>query len=144
MSLRRRLRGVIGTALFWSVIWLPIGAILLSWPVRQPTDVVYTSSLVDLVFFPVFGFLSGSFFSLLVSWTERNRSLDDLSLARVAAWGAIGCVIIPLLFVIIDFRRSMDFRYDWTFALAFLGVCAGLGALCAALTLALARRPTRT
>jgi len=43
------------------------------------------------------GFVSGLGFSLILSLRERRKSLRDLSLPRVALWGALGAAALPLL-----------------------------------------------
>ena len=40
------------------------------------------------------GFIFGSVFAVILSVAERHRRLEDLSLARVALWGALGPVLI--------------------------------------------------
>jgi len=71
---------------------------------------------------------------------ERNRSLLNLSLLRTASWGAIGAIAVPLLFTIIDVVRFTYSSMNWQFIGLALAVAAGLGAVCAAATLAMARR----
>ena len=36
------------------------------------------------------GFIVGAAFAAILSMTERHRKLEDLSLRRIALWGAIG------------------------------------------------------
>jgi hypothetical protein len=46
----------------------------------------------------VLGFLAGIVFSSLLAMTERRRRLDQLSLPRFAAWGAVGGLLLSVLF----------------------------------------------
>ncbi len=43
------------------------------------------------------GFFSGLFFSAVLWLTERGRRLHELSLGRVAAWGALTGLLLGLL-----------------------------------------------
>lgn len=67
----------------------------------------------------------GVTWSALLGVIERRRSLEKLSIPRVAIWGALGSAAIPLL---MGRDGSM-----WP-------VTAGMGAIFAAGTLAIARR----
>jgi hypothetical protein len=81
----RRLRGVAGTGLTWAVGWAGL-----------VTGIVALFG-VDLGILPrvalyqaIGGFFAGTGFALVLSIAERRHTLEELSLLRVAAWGAIG------------------------------------------------------
>jgi ABC-type lipoprotein release transport system permease subunit len=43
------------------------------------------------------GLVSGVGFGILLSLTERRKSIGDLSLSRTALWGFVGAAALPLL-----------------------------------------------
>ncbi len=98
-TLLRRLRGALGIGVTWAVSWAGIGLILgVILRVLRPQDFDEGESIGKAVMiFGVIGFLSGLGFSLLLSLGERRGSVNELSLWRVAIWGLLGGVGIPLL-----------------------------------------------
>ena len=83
----KRLRGIIGTGLTWAVGFVAIGlgdiVVHGSWEYifrRMPGDVIL-------------GFIFGGAFAVVLSVAERHRRLEDLSLWRVALWGASGAFL---------------------------------------------------
>jgi hypothetical protein len=50
----------------------------------------WSGFLADLPEIGAFGFVMGGAFGGLLAFTERRRSLQDLSIPRVALWGAVG------------------------------------------------------
>jgi hypothetical protein len=83
-------------------------------------------------------------FAVVLAAAERRRTIQSLSTARTAAWGALGAVALPLILAAIDVARTPVglLGYSWRFPLLILAVSATLGAACAATTLALAQRST--
>ena len=49
--------------------------------------------MIGIPFFAGFGFIMGGAFAGILSLTERHRRLQDLSLRRVALWGALGGLV---------------------------------------------------
>jgi hypothetical protein len=80
----RRIRGIIGTGLTWAVGLAVSSAGLLALSGRW--ELIPAVALANLFS----GFFMGSAFAVILTLTERNRRLEDLSLWRVALWGAIG------------------------------------------------------
>ena len=83
----RRLRGVITTGLLWavgSVAFFSVFEVL-----GGRTD----SLLIAIPFYAGFGFIMGGAFAGILSLAERHRRLEDLSLWRVALWGALGGLV---------------------------------------------------
>src|SRR3989454_563675 len=83
--------------------------------------------------FGALGFIAGVTFSGLLVLTEGRRRLDQLSLLRVAGWGAIGGVLLSALFV-------RDASLGWGEVLAISTTFALASAVSASGSLALARR----
>jgi hypothetical protein len=141
--LLRILRGVLGTALLWAVVWLPVGAafgLLLN--AGQRGNVIPPSVLWMVTMGGAWGGVSGVIFAGLLALAERRHTIADLSLIRVAAWGAVGCASLPVLLALHYLPREdlLALRADAMFLGIVLVVSALLGAACAAGTLTLARR----
>src|SRR5258705_13346281 len=88
----RRIRGALGMGLTWSAAWFAVGFVP-RWVFGVSTDLPFP------LLFGGLGFIAGVTFSALLVLTEGRRRLEQLSLPRVAAWGAIGGVLLPALFV---------------------------------------------
>ena len=141
--LLRVLRGAFGTALLWAIVWLPVGAafgLLLN--AGHPGDVIPPSVLLMVAMGGAWGGVSGAIFAGLLALAERKRTIADLSLIRVAAWGAVGCASLPVLLALHYLSREdlLALRADAMFLGIVLVVSGLLGAACAAGTLTLARR----
>ena len=88
----RRLRGIFSTGLLWAVGWagVTIATGLVS---GIPFRFVGFLALEGVVK----GFIAGGAFAGILSIAEGHRTLQDLSLKRVALWGAIGGNLLLLL-----------------------------------------------
>ena len=85
----RRLRGVIKTGLLWAA-----GSAALF----GGLDVLMGRAGGLWITIPVYasmGFIMGGAFAVVLVLTERHRLLKDLSLRRVALWGALGGLVFP-------------------------------------------------
>jgi len=79
-------------ALTWAVIWAPFGPLL-----GMIVDPDGTMDEPWIVVGALPGFLCGLIFSVVLGIAERRRSLHELSLARVAIWGAAGGLFLMVL-----------------------------------------------
>lgn len=123
----RSLRGLLGIGLTWGIVWaavmIAVGMII---EVVDPDSIdpgeepIVLGAVVGLV-----GFISGLVFGGLLSMAERQKTISDLSLSRVAMWGILVSAAFPLL-------AGKDIRM-----MLFLGP---LGAVSALTSVALARR----
>lgn len=123
----RSLRGLLGIGLTWGIVWaavmIAVGMII---EVVDPDSIdpgeepIVLGAVVGLV-----GFISGLVFGGLLSMAERQKTISDLSLSRVAMWGILVSAAFPLL-------AGKDIRM-----MLFLGP---LGAVSALASVALARR----
>lgn len=147
MRLARRLRGIAASSLLWTIVWGFAGAVVyaiagISWTTRAGDPLTLRAVLqyapIGALFFGTYGMLSGAAFAVILALVERRRSLDDLSVRRVAAWGALGGIAILLLNValILVVERG---QVPNDFVPTLLGMSL-LGAACAAGSLLLARR----
>lgn len=87
-----RIRGAVLMALTWAVIWAPFGPVL--GMILDP-DGTMDEPWVAIGALP--GFVCGLLFSVVLGIAERRRSLHELSLARVATWGALSGLFLMVL-----------------------------------------------
>ncbi len=145
----RQFRAALGIGLMWAVIWLPIGLALALYAASfppQPSDIISRPVSVPwfVTVWTAWGGISGTGFAIILGFTERRRSLSELSLSRIAAWGALGAMTVPTLLILVEILStplSLHF-YDWRLPLVVLAVSATLGGVCGAVTLTLARHAT--
>lgn len=143
----RRLRALVSTALLWGIEWSIPGAILglATWGwyafnaggtlAQLPMNVTNFAVLLGVT-----GSICGLGFGLFVTGAEHDRTVAELSILRMALWGALAGTIASLLSLfglglVIGGRVS---------SLAALAVVSGAGALLgttsAAASLAAAKR----
>jgi len=127
----RRIRGAIGMGLAWGFAWFSAGMILLAVVGPDAADVPFP------IGFGFLGFLGGITFSGVLKLVAGRRRFDEISLPRFSGWGALGGVLLSVIFVVVvALTDDLSFLSN----LLFLGPLFGAaGAGCAAGTLALAR-----
>lgn len=141
-SILRILRGTLGTAAAWAVTWAAAGFAFAPLrrfvvPVENPTmPTTIASLMLSAVDLAMYGTISGVVFATLVASRGRFR-LPHLSLRRMAFWGASSALILPVGGLLIEFEMVVAIP---GYVLERLITYGALGALCAAGTLALARR----
>lgn len=128
-SLLHKLRGLMGIGLTWGVSWAAIGTVVaLVIGVVDPTSLDPGESILGMgLAVGGLGLVSGVGFGVVLAFTEKQKMLVELSLPRVALWGALGAAAFPLLTSMNDI-------------LVF--VTCPLGALFAASSVAIARAAT--
>ena len=126
----RRLRGIVAVGVTWGAVWAAFGAVIgVVALIVSPEVVDQGEGPVDIArILGTVGFISGAGFALLLATLEHGRGLLDVSMARVAAWGAAGGAVVPLL---TDVANN---QVVWT---------SPFGAALAASALAIARRAER-
>ena len=125
----KRIRGAIGIGLAWAAAWFGAGMLLLLVVGFGAADVPFP------LFFGLLGFFAGVIFSVVLGMMEGRRTFEQMLLPRFAAWGAIGGFLLAGIFVLAAGLLE---------GLLFLGPLFALsGAICAAGSLALARRADR-
>jgi hypothetical protein len=144
VTLARRLRGIAGTALAWATGWGIAGtvfgaALLATEPaLRSSLRAITMVLLGSIVGWAVTGAVAGVLFATVLLMAERRRTLQDLLPRRIAAWGALGGALLPLVGAALTASISGPIaagRGAMTVALGAL-----LGGSCAFLSLKLARR----
>src|SRR5688572_32458877 len=84
----RRLRGVMGMGVVWTVAWAVVGGGVMEAFVDPRGRILDMWPQV----LGIAGFLGGASFSIAFGIAARRRSFEELSLARFAALGALGGV----------------------------------------------------
>lgn len=125
----RRIRGALGMGIIWAVAWSAAGT-LPRWVFGAESDLPFP------ILFGALGFISGVTFSGLIVLTQGRRRRDQMSLAHFAMWGAVSGVALAALFV-----RGTSL--GWAQMLAIHVTLATACAVCAAGSLAVARRAER-
>lgn len=96
----RRIRGALGMGTTWALGWaltgLAIGVASMALPFL-PWHWFFDLVDAPLPALAVPGFFGGMFYSLVLGIAARRRRFEDLSLPRVAAWGAVGGLMLALL-----------------------------------------------
>ncbi len=147
----RRLRAILTTAALWALLWIlaELTFLAVAWlfaPVH-PSGFLFEYILVVSLLAGITGTISGSAFAIALMIAESRRTVDALSKARMALWGAIGGAALPGLLAIAtriwpEFAiAGVSFRFSelgLTFVTIFAS--AALGAVLASTHLALARR----
>lgn len=105
----RRLRGVFGTALTWGAAWGLVGATIVAgvvvlgaadMPANMLGEFARRVVVVELVAFGISGAIAGTVFASVLGLAERRaRGLAGLSIRRVAVWGGLGGLTLPVGFV---------------------------------------------
>jgi hypothetical protein len=129
----RRIRAAIGMGLTWGAAWFGAGLLL----ARVPG---FYSDLPFALLFAPLGFVTGIIFSGILVVVERRRSFDRVSLSRFATWGAVSGLLLSGIFVVGAALRGASV---WGEFLLFGPPLAMASAVCAAGSLALARRADR-
>jgi hypothetical protein len=95
----RKLRGMVGVAATWGLAWGAIFATigLVIWVFDPDSIGPGDDPLLVVRIGATYGLITGASFGVLLGLAERNRSIADLSLARVALWGAVAASVFPLV-----------------------------------------------
>jgi hypothetical protein len=125
----RRVRGAIGTGFTWGATW-SVAGLIPRWVLGFNPDAPFP------IVFGVLGFLAGIMFFGLLVLTEGRHRFDEMSLPRFAGWGALGGLLLSVLFV-------MATSLGWGELLAVAPTFALASAVSASGSLALARRAAR-
>lgn len=139
-KLARTLRGAAATTGVWSALFAAIGIVLRITLPEEATPLAGSMLLATAQTWALSGAIAGATYATLLVASGRH-SLRQLSMPRVALWGAVAAVAIPL-----GLTLPAAARADWGMLLVYArGVLqfAGAGALSAVVTLALARQAPR-
>jgi hypothetical protein len=146
----RRIRGAIGMGLTWAFAWaltgIAIGVASIALPFL-PWHLFFEIFDAPLPAMAVPGFFGGIFYSIVLGIAGRRRRFDELSLPRVAAWGALGGLLLALFpsFLVLVGLASLG-RPDASLTLLTASIAAPfmlIGAGSASASLMIARRAER-
>ena len=119
MKWLRRIRGAIGMGLTWGIAWF-IPGFIPRWVLGMDGDLPF-----PILFFGL-GVISGITFSAILALTEGRRRLDQMSVPRLAAWGAAGGLLLSALFVQgVSYSIVQVLGISTTFALASAASASG-------------------
>src|SRR2546423_13727970 len=129
----QRIRGAIGMGLAWGAVGFGAGTLL-------PRVSSFESDLPFALLFAPLGFFAGIIFSGILVVIEAGRGFDRMSISRFAGWGALSGLLLSGIFVVGAALRGAAL---WGEFLVFGPVLAVASAVCAAGSLAMARRAGR-
>jgi len=137
----RKLRGIVGTGISWAFGWSIVGTALhlslaLLGLVGRP------DMMVEPFMYGLLGFYGGSAFGGVLALTEHKRSLSELRLGRVAVWGVLAGIFVPVIYHLLGGGAGLSwFSHLWTSSDLWisLAIIAPLGAGSAAGMTAIAR-----
>jgi hypothetical protein len=132
----RSIRNALVMGLTWALVWTPVGPLagLIVDPdgsMDEPWIVVGT--------YP--GFLCGVIFFLVLRIAEAP-TLKDVSLPRVAGWGAVSGLLLPALFALFIAAGggTVNVPVTWTWVSIITAVTTLMGAVAASVSLKLVRK----
>lgn len=123
----RRVRGIVGMALTWSVGWAIAGTVLalLNRHVATRTGVGTPVSVLTLAaIWGALGFATGGVFGLILRFAEYRKVVDSLEGFRMAAWGAVAGSVLPAVYTIATGNPGADIVVG-----AALGAASAIGSL---------------
>ena len=132
----RRVRGALLMGLVWALIWAP-AAVLIGLIIDPDGSMDEMWPAIGA--YP--GFIGGVAFSVVLGIAARHRRFEELSLGKVAAWGALaGLLVGSIPFAIGDPTSAVPV---WLLATVVIGSISLLTTVSAAGSLLLARRAER-
>lgn len=131
----RRVRGAVGLGITWALFWAPV-AVLIGFIVDPDGSLDEMWPAIGA--YP--GFLGGVVFSIVLGIAARQRRIEELSVPRVAAWGALAGLMVGTLPFLIGEPGASNV---WVLAAVVIGTITTLSAASAAASLALAQRAER-
>ena len=139
-----RIRAALVIGILWASVWAPVGAAVGAYEhqtddflLLMPTPILGTVLRFALGW-GLMGAMSGFLFALTLALAERGRTVATLSMGRVAVWGGVGALILPL----IAFLVLLGIFGSHGMYIAFIPILSvvGLGAACGTTMLWLGRR----
>lgn len=132
----RRIRGALLMGVTWALVWAPLGLL-----VGLIVDPRGTMDEPWILVGALPGFLGGVVFSVVLGIAARHRGLEELSLPRVTAWGALAGLLVGVFPFLVG-TPNPDVPL-WMLAAPVIGSITLVSAGSAAGSLALARRAAR-
>lgn len=139
-DLIRRLRGLVGNALFWGVTWF-VGVMVVSTVLRF-LGMVGGSWLGQVMVsgrFAVIGTITGTAFSLFIGIRYHGRRLTEISWLRFGIGGGIVAALFVPTFIIVARFLSGDAFLAWSHLIQNGLIVGAFGGVSAAASLKLAQ-----
>jgi hypothetical protein len=126
----KRIRGALVLGLIWAAVWGAVGMLMEIFvdPHGRIADI-----WPAVLGFPAF--FGGAFFFFVLGYAERSRGFNELSIPRIALWGALAGLMVSALPLLL----STPAGGDWKVVPIIAGPISLLTALSAAGSLAIAR-----
>ncbi|MEP7384089.1 MAG: hypothetical protein ABI910_20595 [Gemmatimonadota bacterium] len=146
----RRVRGAVGMGVTWATVWLAVGLLIGVFSVLSPAlpwDAIFDVFDAPLPALAIPGFVGGALFSVVLGIAGRRRRFEQLSLPSLAAWGALGGLLLALVPTVMVAAGLATLGPQFDGSLQLTAVIAGpltlLSAASASATLLVARRATK-
>lgn len=131
MSIWRRLRGVVGTAMTWAAGWGLVGGALNILATAVGWNGFLTSELwIEALVHASMGFIGGTAFSSGLVLSERHGALARLSPLRAAGWGVLAGLVGPIAIFLLGTDASiLELLTTWYFfaGTGVFGAASGAG-----------------
>jgi hypothetical protein len=112
--LLRKLRGILGTGISWAIGWSILGTAV-HWSLAVLGLVGNPNMMVEPFMYGLMGFYGGCVFGGVLSLMEGRRSLADLHLGKIAVWGALAGLLVPVVYHLLGGGEGLEwFRYILT------------------------------
>jgi hypothetical protein len=132
---QRRVRSALVMGVLWALVWAPV-AVLVGLLIDPDGSMDEMWPVVGA--YP--GFIGGVLFSVVLGIAARRRRFDELSIPRVAGWGALAGFLVGVLpFLLGEPTSAIP---AWLLGLIVIGSLTVMSAASAAGSLALARLGT--
>lgn len=125
--MNKALGRVFGLGVTWAVIWAIPGMAIEAVQDILPSLVPFASK-IDMwpQTLAIPGLVGGLLFAALLAGAERRRGFEEMSLARVAVWGAVAGLLVSGIAYAVDYFPAAAFPY-----LLALGIAAAVGSVLA-------------
>jgi len=142
-GLLRFIRGSLGTAVTWAMAWAAGGFVLFGviFAVNVDLSTFWTAAPFLTIGSGCSGFVAGGVFSGVLATVFRRRQLPELSVTRLAIWGAAAGLVLPAWFFAGGVYAGM--HLDLGFVATVAAVMGGFGALTAGGTIGAAQANER-
>lgn len=139
-TLFRRLRGIIGNAVFWGIAWFAI-AFTIQAIGRFPNSILALQAFLGpSTVAGLFGSMTGAVFSAYIAARFRNNRLEDIGAGQFALGGVLIGLLAALLLQATGFLPQILIPSDLRYVLYGMAVFGTIGGVTALSSIKIARR----